>query len=784
MGRFVRDEERSHRTAFVILGLAFGLATVWAVVDEVQVRRPWKAWQDRYHTLLAQKSGDLSALQTGPSIQQVVVPALEVVDRCQTCHAGIDDRRMVGQDVPAALRLHPEHPALLGPHPPHRIGCTPCHRGQGLALTAGTAHGPDDPHWEEPLERGAYVQSSCLGCHPANEALAGAPQLGTGRRLFRELGCAGCHMTGDQDLEPKRGPSLRKVAAKLAPGYMLAWIKAPQARRATHVMPDFWPGADKDPTMAAARDREALAMAAYLLQSSEPYPEADQAPPRDEALVEEGKRLFDHIGCRGCHMLGGDGADALEIRDPAAVDKATEASWESFGGDEEEEGGDEPAPVAPPEAVTPINFGPPLGEVGARTGPGWLYAWVRAPESYWKLATMPGLRLNRAESHALASWMSSLGADKRPETPAALTPPIDPKLVATGQRLIADYGCAGCHDIPGFEDAGQPGPDLLTYGRKYLAEMHFGDHPPPRAERTWDRYTRTKLATPRAFQTKEIRQVMPAYQLDAAQVQAIAVYLRGLRGKPMPPELIHDPPVAKMHRVAGRLIGDRGCRGCHTLDKRDGDILRYYKHIWLAPPSLDGVGGKTQPQWLFRYLVRPGPLRPWLQARMPDFRLAQDDAETLVGHFAALAGKKAPLRPLTLGAMTQARAALGADFFVKLKCVSCHLLKQGKDVKTAELAPDLALARERLDPTWVRQFLYNPGAILPGTRMPQFFPQGQTPFPELLGGDLEAQIQLLVDHLMNLGLQPAGRPDDEGLPAPQAATPVQPAQPDPTEARP
>ena len=746
MGGYVRDEDRSLRTWFVITALAFGAVTAWAVVDEGWVRRPWKRWQAAYD---ARHDGKI-----GVAIRQVVAPKLGVIDRCPTCHAGANDEQMVGSDVPAVLRVHPRREVLLAKHPTLRFGCTPCHNGQGLALTAGTAHGEADPHWPTPLYKPPYSQSTCLGCHPGDESLADAPLLGAGRRLFRELGCTGCHATEDQDELTRRGPSLKQVDSKLHRGWMLQWIRNPQRRRRGYQMPNFWPGAQQDPAMAKRRDDESLAIAAYLVSASQPWTAAQQAPPRDPGLAERGQQLFDTVGCRGCHELGVVGQDDLALRDPTVQEQAADDAWSSFGGEEEA-----PEAVPAPAAVSPIDFGPKLGDLGGRARYGFLFAWLRAPEAYWQHAKMPDLRLSRGEAQALASWSVALGPEP-PTVPAELTGTLDPALIARGKELVGIYGCAGCHEIAGFEDAGRPGPDLIDFGRKDPHDLFFGNHPPPRHERTWDRYTRAKLRRTRGFETAEIRQVMPQYTLTEEENQALAVYLRALLGKPVHPDYVHDPAAARLQRRAEALIEARGCQNCHTLDGRIGDIHRHYADAWLAPPALDGVGGKLQPAFLFRYLDRPGPLRPWLALRMPRFRLSADEASLLVRHFAAKADRPAPFRPLELGVMTPERAAAGARFFDQLKCVSCHMLSGGGKLKTAELAPDLGLARQRLDPMWIRRFLVNPGKILPGTRMPQFFPEGQTPAPELLGGDAEAQIRLLVDHLMHLGLQPAGQADD------------------------
>ena len=747
MGGYVRDEDRSLRAWFVVLALAFGVVTVWAVVDEGWIRRPWKRWQSEYD---ARHDGKI-----GVAIRQVVAPKIGVIDRCTSCHAGVNDDQMVGAEVPAVLRVHPRREVLLAKHPTIRYGCTPCHNGQGLALTAGTAHGEADPHWPSPLLKPPYSQSTCLACHPGDESLVDAPLLGAGRRLFRELACTGCHATDDQDELQQRAPSLKHVDSKLHRGWMLQWIRDPKVRRRGYQMPNFWPGAADDPAMAKRRDEESLAIAAYLVSASAPWPAAQQAPPQDPSLVEAGGKLFDTVGCRGCHELGVPDKDTLALRDPTVQEEAAEDSWASFG--EEEEA---PEAVPAPAAVSPIDFGPKLGDLRERAKYPFVFAWLMSPEAYWRHAKMPDFRLSQNEAHALASWSITQGPEPV-AVPDALTGTLDPALIARGKKLVGEYGCAGCHEIVGFEDAGRPGPDLIDFGRKDPHDLFFGDHPPPKHERTWDRYTRAKLADARGFETAEIRQVMPQYVLTDEENQALAVYLRALLGKPVHPDYVHDPKAARLKRQGERLIEERGCQNCHTLDGRSGDILRHYADAWLAPPALDDVGGKLQPQFLFRYLSRPGPLRPWLALRMPRFRLSADEADLLVRHFAAKANRPAPFRTLALGTMTAERAAAGARFFEQLKCVSCHMLQGGGKLKTAELAPDLGLARQRLDPIWVRNFLVNPGKVLPGTRMPQFFPEGQTPAPELLNGDAEAQIRLLVDHLMNLGLQPAGQANDD-----------------------
>jgi hypothetical protein len=62
------------------------------------------------------------------------------------------------------------------------------------------------------------------------------------------------------------------------------------------------------------------------------------------------------------------------------------------------------------------------------------------------------------------------------------------------------------------------------------------------------------------------------------------------------------------------------------------------------------------------------------------------------------------------------------------------------------------MASERLQPDWIVEWMKNPLAILPGTRMPSFWPQDmypKSPFPQL-NGDAEAQMRAIRDHLLTL----------------------------------
>src|SRR5262249_29995760 len=87
-------------------------------------------------------------------------------------------------------------------------------------------------------------------------------------------------------------------------------------------------------------------------------------------------------------------------------------------------------------------------------------------------------------------------------------------------------------------------------------------------------------------------------------------------------------------------------------------------------------------------------------------------------------------------------------------CFSCHQQGDKKPEGPQEgWAPDLAIAHKRLNPAWIIQWLRNPQAIQPGTKMPSFY-NFDDPAPDgpedVLGGNDEKQVEALRDYIMTL----------------------------------
>src|SRR5216110_1992788 len=229
-----------------------------------------------------------------PKIQQLVLEEFDRnnfnkpiarVDRCVSCHAGIDKAGF--EDQPNPWKTHPRRELLLAKHPPEKFGCTPCHGGQGPAVNSPeTAHGNFvDEHGhlenvefiERPLLRGEKITAQCIKCHAGVQNLETADEIGRGERLFEQLGCHGCHLTeGYEDLAKIGGvtsiaPSLRRIGAKVDHGWLVRWIRNPHEFRPRTRMPNFM-----------FEEEQAVQIAAFLLsdtkQPSEEWLAAHPAP--------------------------------------------------------------------------------------------------------------------------------------------------------------------------------------------------------------------------------------------------------------------------------------------------------------------------------------------------------------------------------------------------------------------------------------------------------------------------------------------------------------------------
>jgi mono/diheme cytochrome c family protein len=224
---------------------------------------------------------------------------------------------------------------------------------------------------------------------------------------------------------------------------------------------------------------------------------------------------------------------------------------------------------------------------------------------------------------------------------------------------------------------------------------------------------------------------------------------------------VYQPPGGEDVVAGRRLVARYNCTGCHVIEGAGGDIRRIYTETpTLAPPILNGEGAKVQADWLFGFLKNPGlvQIRPWLRVRMPTFGLTDVEANQVVEYFGALDRVQVPFVHLEKAALGRenleaGRLLMSKDYF---DCFNCHQRGAEKPQgPPSDWAPDLTLAHARLSPGWIVDWIRDPQKLMPGTKMPSFYPGGP---PDVLGGDDEAQMRALRDYIVSLGLPDAAAP--------------------------
>jgi len=679
---------KAWRPLFLLLGLTV-FVLFWAQVVKDQTH-PYDQYQEQYEKdLIDLAGGDPAKVEFKPGIVQRYLPQFKRTDRCETCHLGVEDPRFA--EMPQPYTYHPG----INTHPPDKFGCTVCHEGVGISVDVKGAHGHKE-NWRNPILDATLVQSRCVQCHERGASLAGGGDYARGEILFNRVGCLGCHQVTGMELERLPGPDLRMLSSKMQPNWLAGWLKDPNSYLAKTYMPYF-----------GLSDDEIKEITSYLVASARDYHTANSLPdlthdvPSTAAKVARGKELVLSVGCLGCHNI--DDAQPVEEVDAALKER---------------------------------NFGPDLSKVGDKVYGQWIKAWVKDPKSLDAKTTMPSLRLSDEQAEAIAAYLQQKGdgtvakLDIAPE-------PDNAELVEKGKERIEWYNCSGCHPIAGFEGRTFYGPEITFEGDKQYFRLAFGDklheviqldeEEGVQSNRNVVNFVKMKLENPRQFQPGLLK--MPNFHFSEAELTDLTVFVASLKDR-VYPSSYHSAMNAKEKAVSdGREMFARyNCLGCHEYDRKSprssGHIRAYYpsEEKALAPPVLHGEGRKVQPLWVQDFIQEPIPLRPWLKVRMPTFGLDDKEVQVLSDYFVALEPKDHPFYGVNPATIDKHAIAQGKQELIAYKCLQCHVLDEipaGKNPD--ELAPDLSLAKSRLRPEWVEEWLTNPQGFQPGTRMPNFF---------------------------------------------------------------
>lgn len=305
-----------------VFGIVILLVT--SFVYWANVEPEWKDYQSEFRDLVAKKLGEDRAAQIPTGLQQIWVQDLNRVDRCTTCHQGMEWKGL--ENAPNPFKSHPQE--ILKKHPLDKYGCTSCHGGQGYATDMEAAHGMVE-HWEEPLlgkqlsdtylikDKKALMQVNCNACHRYDRETAGADYINEAKKIVQEKNCRACHtingrggligpdLTFAGDKSPEQYDYSRISGVKSAFAWHVAHLQNPKALVPDTVMPNF-----------NFSSREAQGLALLVMSWKRQYlpthyiPNAMPVDKPTEAEIEKEKQMlsgegafFVKKGCFVCHSV-------------------------------------------------------------------------------------------------------------------------------------------------------------------------------------------------------------------------------------------------------------------------------------------------------------------------------------------------------------------------------------------------------------------------------------------------------------------------------------------------
>lgn len=556
---------------------------------------------------------------------------------CQQCHAR--DRVTQGAET-----------LNLGRDLFNERGCVGCHRYEGFdresdALSASRQNTTQLEEQilanEKQIREDTEAANQASDDAEAQRLLAHAEALRVTNSLLAarkdQVNLQSKYLMQDQK---KIGPNLKDVRLKLKKEWIPVWLKDPQAFRPGTKMPSFWRfGVDAD------GDDQIKAISAYLWQESFDGKVPEQA--RGDAG--RGKELFETRGCLACHSIG-EPDSAVGGHFAANLQKVGEKANYEYIVRWIHNPRERWAPYCPKEKrdLTPEDY----------SNHSLPYAFdtelhSRCPNDGTELqvqnmTVMPNFRLTDTDTRDIASYLFSLSSSGSYPDASFMD---DPNLKSKGQALIKQYGCAGCHEIKGFEDEQRIGKELTVEGATPIERLDFALlthdaekghdplklHSPANAEggegaaasagheeKPWYNHKgffEHKLAEPSIYdQGKEKDQKdrlrMPKPYLTPEWRNALTTLLLGsvgTEGSNVPRSLFYEPEDQLRQDVQNGwwIVKKYNCMGCHQIQVGQRSVLMdvpYYQTPEgkdLLPPRLTSEGARVDPTWLLRFLHDP-----------------------------------------------------------------------------------------------------------------------------------------------------------------------------------
>ncbi len=397
---------------FASLGVAFLLIFSWVLLREGTAE--WRTTEARFERLeqTVKDPHRLAAAARVGGLHQIWLPDLGRVDRCGTCHLGIDDPAFAG--APKPFTAHPG--AWLATHPPDRFGCTTCHDGQGEATDYKNAAHQPQPFVLRPMRPLETIEANCGTCHRAIDP-PDAPRVAEGRKLIVDIGCVSCHEIPEFEGVTFRGPALDSVGYKVRSEWLRGWLTDPKSYLSQSKMGNFRLSSD-----------EIAGLQAFLLSQRAQVPLDSTSVDWSKANTDNGRALFGELRCVSCHAVNGRGG----------------------------------------------TMGPELTRIGDKVRRTWLFSFLEDPHRAQPDTPMLHYRLSQDQLRDLTAFLLDQyrSVESGPEpAPVAYQ---GARAIAAGRAVFERRGCPGCHTLPGIAASGRLGPSLAGVADRDPDQLPYG----------------------------------------------------------------------------------------------------------------------------------------------------------------------------------------------------------------------------------------------------------------------------------------------------------------------
>jgi mono/diheme cytochrome c family protein len=514
-----------NRNKHLLLWSSLGvLALLLCAAVEENFLRPWRLIQ-------ASARGETGPVEV--RLRQIVLPQLQVTDRCISCHLGMAPGEQPLTRSPSVAAHKPVF------HSPDNLGCTVCHGGQGRATEKADAHGLV-PFWPEPMIPAKYSYAGCGSCH-THVQVPNQHQLARGLGLIERYDCLSCHRLDE------RGGTVRPGAAAGLEAPDLSGIGAAHSRVSWY-------------TKHVTKHHKAVS--GPWKTSFGPIPENDRqtidgylASRVGAPQLVEAKALFNSLGCRGCHKVGGvggdDGPDLTRAgqKDPGRLD---------------------------------------FSHVRAQpTVANWHAEHLRHPARVVPGSQMPELHLTELHIDLLTFYLLSL---RRSPVPEAFWPRDRIRAERFGEREFAMDGatlfgsfCAGCHGPTG-QGRRYPGsvpfpaignPDFLAVASDEFLTATIRQGRPGRRMPSWGEKEG-------GLRPEEITQVVAHLRQQGGGPDTHISRPARRRWVKADPLTLPSPPGGGEGRVRGQALFSQFCAGCHGPRGEGTDAPALGNKMFLA----------------------------------------------------------------------------------------------------------------------------------------------------------------------------------------------------------